>query len=317
MKQSRSDFLLALCSLSACVGVLYLVVEQNRRAIETPVAAQALQSPGPSDADTQALETKVAELTRNLDRTTAQLDHAMARLSENSTESRRSARSAEAMGQIPAPVMVNSGTDGRLLPSFEELLSPSGEPLASQVRFSGIYGRRLVFRDADNQPRAFDVEEVHPGVLEHLEIDLDAAREAARRTAENRRARAEAAARRRAEIAQAQAAEQARQIQAAPPAEASMATPAPQTTHITINQPAPQPSYYTTPVYYYWPQPVRRTPVRRNVIPGSGSGIQFNVGPVTANVGSSPTSAGSDAARFPYNQGFRFIQSGPYTTIPR
>lgn len=319
MKRSRSEFLLTLCSLSACLGVVYLAAERNIGTVEQPTPASAAPLPEPSETTARELESKVEELTRNLKRTTTQLDEAMARLSENDGEAREAAALAEAMTQTPAPRLVTLDSDERQVPHFDELPAPSGQSLATDVRYHGIYGRRLVFRDVDNRPRAFDVEEVHPGVLGHLGIDLNDATEAGRRGEERRRARAEAAAQRRAERAQALAAEQARQNQAAPFADASMAAPTTQTTHITINQPAPAQPVYTTPVYQYqyWNYPVRRTPVRRNNVLGPTSGFHFNVGPVSASVAPTANWVGSDAARFPYNQGFRFNQTGPYTTIPR
>ena len=313
----RSDFLLALCSLSACLGVLYLALERNSPPVEPPLlrnVAQAQDTPADSHRE---LEKKVEELTRDLDRTSEQLNNAMARLTENAEEARQATALTEAMARIPAPQMVVLEADGQPVPHFRELLSPSGQTLATDVQFHGIYGRRLVFRGVDNHPTAFDVEEVHPGVLGHLEIDLNAAKQAGLRAAEKRRARAEAAARRREERAQAEAAALARERQAVEAAEASIAPPTTQTTHITINQPPPAQAVYTTPVFYYWNHPVRRTPVRRNYALGSTSGFQFNIGPVSASVAPTRNWVGSDAARFPYNQGFRFNQTGPYTTIPR
>jgi len=317
MKRSRSDFLLTLCSLSACLGVVYLAAERATEPDLQPTPPSGTPLPEPSAAKARELESKVAELTRNLNRTTTQLNEAMARLSEDAGEVRRAAAVEEAMAQTPAPRLLTLGPEGSQVPHFDELPAPSGQSLATDVRYHGIYGRRLVFRDAVNRPKAFDVEEVHPGVLAHLGIDVNDATEAGHRAEERRRARAEAAAQRRAERAQALAAEQARQNHPAPIADASMSAPTTQTTHITINQPAPAQPVYTTPVYYHWNYPVRRTPVRRNPTPWPTSGFHFNVGPVSASVAPTANWVGSDAARFPYNQGFRFNQTGPYTTIPR
>jgi len=317
MRRARSDFLLTLCSLSACLGVLYLAVVQPEQPRSGEPASSAPAAASDFDDKTRELENKVARLSQDLTRATKQLDNALARLEATSAATAKNAAITEAMTQVSAPEPGIAGPNGSRNPRFRELLSPSGEPIAFDLRFQGLYGRRLVFRDADNRPTAFDVEEVHPGVLGHLGIDLDEARDAGRRADEKRQARAAAAARRQEEKAAALARAAARNREAEAAAADAIKSTAPQTTYVTINQPPPTQPFYSTPVYQYWtcPTSLVRVP-RRSHVPTPPS-FHFNLGPLSANVAPTAAWVGSTSARFPYNEGFRFNPTGPYTTIPR
>ena len=78
------------------------------------------------------------------------------------------------------PTVVSSTNDyGRKIDKlvFEKLVGISGNQLATNVEFRGVYGRRLVFA-SNIRPIAFDVDEIHPWILDSLRGDAEEAKQA-------------------------------------------------------------------------------------------------------------------------------------------
>lgn len=265
MARTRKLNLFASCCLLASVWALYLTItRQNAAESETPRAAPAesrTNLTGPSSADTrrhQDLNARVDRLADSLDEATTRLNAALTRL-ESTQDTRQQARFAEEemalqMAGIAPPVeTIQTEPDGRVTRSvtFGELIGSQGEKLATSVTFKEAYGRRLVFRGLDNQPLAFDAEELHPGVLAHLGIRLSDVLAADQREQRNRRLRAEAANRQR--LARAREADSRnRALPADEPASVPLTQPSAQSTYITIQQPnASMPNgYYSNYPYY-------------------------------------------------------------------
>ena len=74
----------------------------------------------------------------------------------------------------------------------ETVLGAQGNMLATNATFSGMVGRRLVFRLPKGPPAAFDVDQLHPDTLAKLGVDPDSARKAQYDLDQMKRAQAEA-----------------------------------------------------------------------------------------------------------------------------
>lgn len=320
MKRPGHDNLIALTCLVTCACALY-VASTSR-----PVTPQSPQARHDSPATAKAapevgngeLNRKVEDLTRELKQKAVRLESVMAQL--QSARPQRQPNdvsldaSAAAMAQVEAPTAAPPSASGvAFRPNhFNALSDPDGDTIANDVTFQARYGRRLAFRDSDNRPFAVDIDDVHPGVLGHLGIDRDDAMADARRDQTARRALAEAAARRREQRAELARREANAKPEAAPAP--SMAAPT-QVTHVNIQSPAPAAPVYSQPGTYWTCQPHWRSGHRRSWNPG----VQVAV-PVSNSTVASFQSPSSQTPysppRYPFNNGFRFTRTGPYTTIP-
>lgn len=275
MARTRKLNLFASCCLLASVWALYLTdSRQSVAEFEQRQAAPVASSPnraGPS-AETQRhrdLNAKVEQFAKSLEESTDKLNAAMGSLERSQNPRQPTHFTDEELARqmaaiTPPSESVQTAPDGRVTRTvaFDELIGVHGQKLATAVIFKGAYGRRLVFRGPDNQPLAFDAEEVHPGVLAHLRIRLSEVLAANQREQENRRLRAEASNRRR--LANAREAESRNAARPAEqPLSASSIHPTTQSTYITIQQPSSSalntsyPNYpyygyssYSFPVYY-------------------------------------------------------------------
>ncbi len=148
-----------------------------------------------SSADTaRQLEGKVILLSTVLSNSTERLNEATIQLNRYSTGNVTRAQVqtivtnapqltpeqlTELMAQVHAPtikiVTNKSGVTTRIY-HFDELTGANDKALAQDVDFGDIYGRRLVFRREGAAPLSFDVDDLHPGELAHLQIDAYAAK---------------------------------------------------------------------------------------------------------------------------------------------
>jgi hypothetical protein len=74
---------------------------------------------------------------------------------------------------IPPVVTVNRGATAYVFPQLKDA---KGNVVLTNAEFGSLFGRRLAFRVAGG-PRAFDVDELHPGVLAYLGIDPEATKQ--------------------------------------------------------------------------------------------------------------------------------------------
>ncbi len=302
----------------AAMSVIAFAAHRSFEALSPPDSGTFAQESLPLPDSGQAideLKLEIRRLNEELKETTARLDEAIRPASPPAPAPPRISDDdmARFMAEIDAPTAV-PGSPARV---FALLPGPDRKPLAANVKFRALYGRRLAFRDADNRPFAVDIESVHPGVLGHLGINLDEALAEDARDRANRRALAEAAARR--QETRLRAAAEAAQRQPLQQPEAASG-PATQTTHITIQQPTTTPIYpypstvwtaqpvygYSSPSYYsssaWW----------RPTIPR----FQATLGPLSIATACPPPQP-APASGFRFNNQFRFTEQGPYTTIPR
>lgn len=320
MARKRHVNLFASCCLLASVWALYLTVSgQNDDKIAPPLARSiaSVTKPDGASAESQgpeALNRRVEQLAKSLDEATAKLDTAMGRLesAQASGQSRRFSdeERVRQMAEITPPIeSVQTAPDGRVTRNvaFEELIGVHGQILATAATFRGAYGRRLVFRGPDNQPLAFDVEELHPGVLAHLRIRLSDVTAAHQHEQENRRLRAEAANRRRLARARETEAHNA----ARPAAEvlpATSAQPSGHSTYITIQQPNTSTPNNYYPGYPYYGYSSHVYPVNygtRYCFPGWSHGFH-NPTHYGGTLASPPTTRQLPQVQAAMASGFRF-----------
>ena len=316
MARTRKLNLFAICCLLASAWALYLANSAPANADASEASSlptrEFAEAPLPED-----LTGEVERLANSLNEATSKLDAALARLDAVQSQPRQvrfsNAERARQMAEIPSPREIDhidaNGRVARIL-AFDQLIGANGQTLANDVQYKAAYGRRLVFRGPDNQPLAFDAEEVHPGVLAHLGIHLADVLAADQRDQENRRTRAEAANRSRlARLRQAAAANAqpiAREASATPSAPAAGPS-----TYITFQQPAATPvnNYYPGystyayqyPVYYGRHYHYSRWRPGCQISNGSTSG--WNSAPVTRQL---PQVQAAMASGFRFNNSFSF-----------
>lgn len=163
------------------------VADLKRTQGELKLAKDSLQV---RDNTAKALEKKLTQLTDVLNQTTTHLNTANDKLKilqekeahENQARvaaEKQKSDLARLKAEVPAPIInTKLSASGKELRTyrFPRLLAVSGQTLATDVDFGDIYGRRMVFRRQDGPPLAFDVDEIHPGVLMYLGISAEAAK---------------------------------------------------------------------------------------------------------------------------------------------
>lgn len=150
------------------------VVVQLREAEQALAAEQAALKTEEETA--KALESKLGQMTEVLTNLTARLREAATDLNENQArlEALRQAVAQKESQQrllaaLPEPRKVSK--DGATTWLFSQLLSADGRVLALNAEYSATYGRRVAFRYENGDRGAYDVDELHPGVLSKLQID--------------------------------------------------------------------------------------------------------------------------------------------------
>lgn len=151
------------------------------------VAKDNLKTVHQRDDTAKALEKKLTQLTDVLNQTSTHLLLANQKIKEYEAKEAAELKAREAVtkhteelarlkAQVPAPTVVASfDTAGKEIKTYHFSLLPgvNGQLLAANVDFGQAYGRRLVFRRSSGPPLAYDVDELHPGVLLHLNINPD------------------------------------------------------------------------------------------------------------------------------------------------
>jgi hypothetical protein len=141
------------------------------------------------DAATVELQRQIKELTATFADSKSKLIAATDRLkSMDSAEKDKAAKQlkkeqdvAFAKSQVPAPVTISSTNDAGIVKKatvFPIVPGRNGQILASNAEFLSAEGKRVFFRFAAAGGGGFDVDNLHPGVLAHLSIDPDEAKEA-------------------------------------------------------------------------------------------------------------------------------------------
>ena len=164
------------------------VWQAERGQLEDRVALQELQKAQALTAQKSASE-KAAFLQEQLVLATNEL--ATAKLKVEAYEAKRQleaqAQAAETKktsdvtqlkAEVPAPAVTTNLTAAgkpQKTYTFSKLIAPDGHALAAEAEFRTQFGRRFVFRSGAGRPIAYDVDELHPGVLLHLGLDREAA----------------------------------------------------------------------------------------------------------------------------------------------
>lgn len=183
--QSRTSPLIFLAALAL---TLAFAVAQWRKTAQlthelesAQVALKESQSGlAQQDASIAALETQVLGLTEVLTQSTEKLQQATAALNAIPSGSQAPPPlSAAEISQLQAAVkdpFVTTETDrkGAEIKTyvFPELIDPDGKHLASNMEFTRLYGTKLAFKSASGAPASYEAEELHPGILAHLDISL-------------------------------------------------------------------------------------------------------------------------------------------------
>ncbi|MCD6052527.1 MAG: hypothetical protein K0Q55_3945 [Verrucomicrobia bacterium] len=93
-------------------------------------------------------------------------------------ETKKVADLTQLKAEVPLPkVAISQSTTGKeqRVYTFPKLTGKGGNTLATDAEFRMQFGRRFVFRAGSGQPVAYDVDELHPGVLLHLGLNREAA----------------------------------------------------------------------------------------------------------------------------------------------
>jgi hypothetical protein len=139
------------------------------------------------DAALADLDRKIAELTKTLAETRVDLDTAHQKIKEYETISdvgrlaklKKEEDLRQSKTSVPAPaVVVTTNSQGHEVRQiiFDPLPARTGKPLLSHAEFLNVDGRRLFFKYAGGGG-SFDVDQLHLGVLAHLGIDPDEAKQ--------------------------------------------------------------------------------------------------------------------------------------------
>lgn len=98
-------------------------------------------------------------------------------LQAQAAEAKKVADLTQLKSEVPAPTITTqkSGGKEKTTYTFPKLLAPGGNPLATDAEFRTQFGRRFVFRAGNGRPVAYDVDELHPGVLLHLGLSRESA----------------------------------------------------------------------------------------------------------------------------------------------
>lgn len=91
---------------------------------------------------------------------------------------KRSEDTSRIMAEVPAPTVTSATNPAgkiRKVYTFPKLIGAGGNTLATDAEFRSQFGRRLIFRSGNGRPLAYDMEELHPGVLLHLGITKESA----------------------------------------------------------------------------------------------------------------------------------------------
>jgi len=146
---------------------------------------KALPAPALTNDLHQACREQISALSAALSNAAAELTTARQRLRELGVSTSSAAASTSAVASVaavavlpssgPAVGATNVGSRPPVSRLFETLYGTNQRVLARNVEFTGVYGRRVSFKDAASPSRmAFDVDQLDPSVLPQLGIDAAA-----------------------------------------------------------------------------------------------------------------------------------------------
>ena len=206
-RQTRSSNAILFLSVAIALAFALFKTRENSRLAGdlATVTAQADAARDEQAAKIAEQEGQIAELTEILQQSTEKLQQATAALTNLRAEASIAVPSPPPLteeairnlqAQVTTPVIeVENGRGGEEIRiyTFPELVSPEGELLGSDLKFSRQYGSKLAFRSSSGQPVSFDVAALHPGILTHLGIDPYDAQRAQSELEEKQARRKEAA----------------------------------------------------------------------------------------------------------------------------
>ncbi|MEW6301831.1 MAG: hypothetical protein AB1705_00055 [Verrucomicrobiota bacterium] len=198
---NRAAVIFGVLLVLVTAGLAYVIHTQDKAhaALAAQLAAaqtsnvQFQQELAAREAATKEQAARLTALTEMLTETTAKLNVTSARLAdykkhadqvaaEEAAAAKKEADLLAKKDEVPAPsITVTTDRSGRQTQTyvFPKLLGPGGQVLAAEAEFGSAYGRRFVFRREGAAPLAFDVDELHPGVLLHLGLKPEAVKQAA------------------------------------------------------------------------------------------------------------------------------------------
>lgn len=183
--QSRASTILFLSALALTLAFALHQRRETARVTDELAASQAAHKESQSalarqDASIAAMETQVLELTEVLTQSTEKLRQATEALNAASAADRpppqlTAAEVSQLQSAVKDPV-VTTETDrkGAEVKTyvFPELIDPDGKHLASDMEFTRLYGTKLAFKSETGTPASYEAEELHPGILAYLDINL-------------------------------------------------------------------------------------------------------------------------------------------------
>ncbi len=206
MNQRHTPILLMAIAVPAALGLLLF---QTRLASPTaPASAEveaarketvsALKALDQSQETVAMLESKLTEVADVLARTTDKLQETSAQLAALQAPQGTPTNGAPALAEGKAAI--NSMAPPVALKKiefketfFDSVPDAEGKELLSKATFTGMTGRRLIFRPQQGPPTTLDVDQVHPQVLAMAGVDADAAKQAQYELDLSKKAQAEAA----------------------------------------------------------------------------------------------------------------------------
>jgi hypothetical protein len=155
---------------------------ENRIATQQQQQTQALAAQKTASEQAARLQEQLASVTNELVTARLKVEAYEAKrqleAQAQAAESKKIADHDQLKAAVPAPTVVtnrtSTGKEQRTY-TFAKLLAPGGNTLATDTEFRTQFGRRFVFRSGTGRPLAYDVDELHPGVLIHLGLNRETA----------------------------------------------------------------------------------------------------------------------------------------------
>ncbi|MGV3755310.1 MAG: hypothetical protein ACO1QS_08005 [Verrucomicrobiota bacterium] len=155
---------------------------EDRLATQQQQQTQALTAQQTATEQAARLQEQLATVTNELVTAKLQVEAYEAKrqleAQAHAAESKKVADLEQLKAAVPAPTVTTNRTPAgkeQRNYTFAKLLAPGGNTLATEAEFRTQFGRRFVFRAGANRPLAYDVDELHPGVLLHLGLNREAA----------------------------------------------------------------------------------------------------------------------------------------------
>jgi hypothetical protein len=132
--------------------------------------------------DQQSISLLQSNLAANLTKSKSDLADFQARLDAATktisdfqvNESNRHDEQAKYDALVSAPALLYEA--GRQVYFFSKIIGVHGGTLATNGTFGGLYGSHVAFRFENGSPKTFNVDDLHPKILQYLGIDAEAAK---------------------------------------------------------------------------------------------------------------------------------------------